>query len=296
MKIITLLLLLVGMISFAQIKGNETIVTNIIHVEDIETIKINLYAKVTIDQTLEESMSITVDENLLEHIRTEVVGSTLYLDQIKWVSPSQDVIIKIGAPNLKRVEQGTHDVTKVNVNNNYLNVMAPIGNVKITGITDELRLGAELATIDASQLEAKVVYVNLWSYGTIIVNPLDKLWGEVTNDGKLFYITKPEQFKLKTKSNGQVLAYKDKAQQKKPEAKYITFKIKNNSDNRHNFFVVGAKQDGAKFSYGFPMMPYAKRIENWTVGTKIFKVNSLGLKTLLVTISEEDEGEVVNLF
>lgn len=296
MKKLSLLLLLVGMTGLAQIKGNKTIVTKTIDVENIENININLYAKISIDQTAEESLTITADENLFENIRKEVVNGTLYLDQINWVSTSQDIIIKIGAPNLRRVEQGTHDETRITVNNEFLNVMAPIGMVKIRGNTNELRLSAETATIDASKTEAREVYVNLWSYGTMLVNPSEKLSGEVSNDGKLFYINKPHKLNINVKKDGKVLAFEDKDQLQIPEAKYISFKIKNNSNNRHDFYVVGPKQDGSKFSYGFPMMPYTKRHENWTIGTKVFKVNTLGIKKLLVTISAEDEGETVDLF
>lgn len=296
MKKITILLLLVGMTGTAQIKGNKNIITKEFDVENIENIKINLYAKVSIDQTIEESLSITADENLFQYLKKQVVNGTLYIDQIDWVKPSQDIIIKIGAPNLRRVEQGTHDETNIIVNNTYLNVLAPIGNVSITGKTEELRLGAELATIDASKIEAKEVFVNLWSYGSITVNPLDKLWAEVTNDGKLVYINKPENFDVKTSKDGQIMESENKKQLKITEAQYIKFKIKNNSNNRHDFYVVGPKPDGSKFSYGFPMMPFSKRHENWTVGTKIYKVNKLGLKKLLVEIKAEDENKVVNLF
>jgi hypothetical protein len=296
MKKITILLLLVGMTGIAQIKGNKNIITKEFDVENIENIKIDLYAKVSINQTIDESLSITADENLFQYLKKQVVNGTLYLDQIDWVKPSQEIIIKIGAPNLRRVEQGTHDETNIIVNNTYLNVLAPIGNVSITGRTEELRLGAELATIDASKIEAKEVFVNLWSYGSITVNPLDKLWAEVTNDGKLVYINKPENFDVKTRENGQVELFVKKEQLQNPEAQYIKFKIKNNSNNRHDFYVVGPKQDDSKFSYGFPMMPFSKRNENWTVGTKIYKVNRLGLKILLVEIKAKDENKVVNLF
>ena len=44
------------------------------------------------------------------------------------------------------------------------------------------------------------------------------------------------------------------------------------------------------------MMPYTKRKENWSVGTKVYKVNSLGFRKLLITIEKDDEGKVLDLF
>ncbi len=78
--------------------------------------------------------------------------------------------------------------------------------------------------------------------------------------------------------------------------KYINFKIKNNSLTRNHFIVRGPKPDGSEFGYGFPMMPQTIRKENWTTGTKVFRVGPLGKQTLLITIKEGDENKTVNLF
>lgn len=297
MKKFTVLLMLVGMTSMAQIKGNGTIETRQFEVNDVEYIKINLYAKVTIDQSAEEGMSITTDTNLFDLITTTVDEGILDLDQKEWISASQPIIINIGAPSLYRIETGTHDITKIiNVNNELLRINAPIGNIKIEGKTKELRIGSELAKIDASQLVAENAFVNLWSYGTVKVNVDNMLWAEVSNDGKLIYTNTPEELKIKKRKGGQVLSVADVKTIKKSKTEYIDFKIKNNSSNRNDFFVVGPKPDGSKFSYGFPMMPYSKRHENWTVGTKVYKVNSLGFKKLLITITKENENQIVDLF
>lgn len=297
MKKFTVLLMLVGMTSMAQIKGNGTIETRQFEVNDVEYIKINLYAKVTIDQSAEEGMSITTDANLFDLITTTVDEGILDLDQKEWISASQPIIINIGAPSLYRIETGTHDITKIiNVNNELLRINAPIGNIKIEGKTKELRIGSELAKIDASQLVAENAFVNLWSYGTVKVNVDNMLWAEVSNDGKLIYTNTPEKLKIKKRKGGQVLSVADVKTIKKSKTEYIDFKIKNNSSNRNDFFVVGPKPDGSKFSYGFPMMPYSKRHENWTVGTKVYKVNSLGFKKLLITITKENENQIVDLF
>lgn len=80
------------------------------------------------------------------------------------------------------------------------------------------------------------------------------------------------------------------------KAKYIDIKIKNNSLNRNHFEVRGPKQDGSYFGYGFPMMPGASKKERWTVGTTVYRVNRVGLRKLLVTLTTEDAGKTVKLF
>lgn len=297
MKKLTLLLCLIASTGIAQIKGNKAIETRQFEVNGLEFVKINLYAKVTIDQSAKEGMSITTDSNLFDQITTSVDEGILHLNQKEWISPSQPIVITIGAPNLYRVETGTHDITKIiNVNNELLKINAPIGNISIEGQTKELRIGSELATVDASNLIAEDAYINLWHYGKVYVNVTNTLSAEVSNDGKLIYMNKPKNLKVKKRKGGEVLSTTEAQNTNTTDTEFINFKIKNNSGNRNHFYVVGPKPDGSKFSYGFPMMPNSKRQENWTVGTKVYKVNSLGFKKLLITIKKENENQVVDLF
>jgi hypothetical protein len=298
MKRITLLFaLLIGFSGIAQVKGNKKIITRTFPLENIQKIKINFYAKVTIDQSAPEGMTITTDENIFDLIDKEVVGNTLHLGQKEWIQPSQKAIITIGAPNIRHVETGTHDVTKIiNVANEYLQLTSPIGTIILEGKTKELRLGIELAKVDASKLVAENAFVNIWSWGNAKVNVTNVLHAEVSNSGKLIYVNSPKTIQKKTKKDGQILSLSEKEMIKNRDADWIKFKIKNNNFNRNHFFVVGPKKDGTKFSYGFPMMPNAVRKENWTVGTKIYKTNGLGLRKLLVTITKEDANTTVKLF
>jgi hypothetical protein len=297
MKAITLLLCLVTAISMAQIKGNKTIETRTFNIENVNNIKINFYADVTIDVSLEEGLTITTDENLFDYIQRNVVDNTLYLDQKEWISSSKKTKIIIGAPNLKRVETGTHDITKIiNVNSETLNIISPIGKVFIEGKTKQLNLGVELATVDASMLIADNVYVNIWGWGTATLNVLNQVDGTVSKNGTLKYASTPTSNIVKTQKSKHDLEEVTSVNQTNKEVRYINFKIKNNSINRNNFYVVGSKPDGSKFSYGFPMMPLSKRQETWTTGTKIYKVNHIGLRKLLVTITEDNEDQIVKLF
>ena len=161
MKQLLLLLLLVSLTSTAQIKGNTQIETRTLPFKNVETIKIDLYAQISIDNSIEESLQITTESNLFEFINTEVVDGTIHFSQLKWIAPTQDIIIKIGAPNLKRIVHDTHDRTEIINLKNNLRVNANIGKVIIEGSTKELRLGTEIGQIDASKVIADKVFVNI---------------------------------------------------------------------------------------------------------------------------------------
>lgn len=280
----------------AQVKGNKQIETRTFNFENVKTIKTNLYAKITVDPSAKAGLTITTDSNLFRFIDTEIIDGTINLEQLKWIQPSQNIIIKMGTPNLERFEQGTHDTSKIiNANLENLSVLATIGKVIIEGRITTLQLGVELGAIDASKTEAKDVYANIWSRGTVKVNATDILQAEVSNDGKLIYISEPKSKKINTKKGG--LVYKDSDKPKaNSDLKWIRFKIKNNAANRNHFVVIGPKKDGSSFSYGFPMMPNAIRKENWSVGTQLYQKNSLGFRKLIKTITKADEGRTISLF
>lgn len=292
MKKLALLLFLVSIPSLAQVKGNKKIETRTFEFENLEVIKVNFYANIIIDQSAEEGMSITMDSNLFDKIDTEVVDKTLHLDQLKWVQPSQQVTIKIGAPNLKRVEKGTHETLRIiNVNNEYLNVMSFVGKVIVDGQTKQFNVGAENGDVDASELKADKVRVNIWGWGKVKVYAENEIYSTLKKDARLELVNTPKTLKGDTKR------YLNKTKKEEnSNVEWISFKIKNNSWNRNHFVVVGPKKDGSKFSYGFPMMPGKVKKERWSTGTKVYKVSKLGLRKLLVTITSDDEGKTVKLF
>lgn len=292
MKKLLILLILTSSTLIAQVKGNKTIETKTYNITNLKELKVNLYAKITVDQSLSESMQISADSNLFDKIDTEIVDGKLNLNQLEWIQPSQKIVIKIGAPKLERLETGTHETLYLNnVNADYLNIMALVGKVIASGKVKQFNVGVELGEVDASKLISEKVRANIWGRGKAIVYAKDEIYSIVKNDGRLVLANTPKSLKGDTKKT---IAKTKKSMNK--NLTWISFKIKNNSWNRNNFVVVGPKKDGSSFSYGFPMMPGFTRKEKWSVGTKVYKVNRIGLRKLLVEIKADDEDKTVKLF
>lgn len=292
MKKITLLLFLVAMTGIAQIKGNKDIQTKTFPVDNLTAIEIGLYADVIIDHSGTEKMVITTDDNLFDLIDTEVVDGKLKLDQKEWIQASERIKIRIGAPRLQRLEQGTNAIAGIiNLDADNLNVMALNGKIVISGKSTSLGIGAENGNVDASKVRAKKIYLNIWGHGKATVDATELLEAKLNKEARLKLISQPKRIKGNIEgalANTNPIA--------KDSVRYIEFKIKNNSFNRNNFYVIGPKPNGSKFSYGFPMMPGKVRKEKWTTGTKIYKVNPIGMRKLLLTINGKDENTIVKLF
>ncbi len=287
-KYLNILFLFGTLVVNSQIKGNGEIVQKQFPTESIRSIEVSLYANITIDAALENSIRIKTDNNLFKHIDREVVEGKLKLDQLKWIAPSQRMEIVIGAPDLQRVQLGTNDQIRIiNLDTGSFSATALNGLIFLEGRSNILNMNSEHGTVDARELETQQVYVNIWSDGKALFNTAEKLEVKAAKDSEVVFNQTPAEVSGKLPAN---------KPEDKGEVTYINFKIRNNSDNRQNFYVIGPKPDGRKFSYGFPMMPGAERKENWTTGTKVYKVTGLGLKKLLVTIKKEDENKTVDLF
>ena len=291
-RILQIALILICANNFAQVKGNKEITEQRFETESIEDIEISIYGDIIIDVAASNGISISTDSNLFKHIDTEVVDGKLKLDQKKWIQPSQRPRIIIGAPDLKRVQLSTNDqINVVNINGERINAMALNGKIVLEGSTETLSIGAENGTVDARTLQTSKVYVNIWGFGKAQFDTADLLEVKLSDEAELEFNSRPKEIK----GDLSKLA-SSKKNQNTEDVRYINFKIKNNSKNRHNFYVIGPKPDGRKFSYGFPMMPGAVRKENWTTGTRVYKVSGLGIKKLLVTITGDAEDSIVDLF
>ena len=293
MKYILIIIILATSINLqGQIKGNGKIITQEIPLENVKVIELGLYAKTTITNDGKEYIKITADENLLPLIKKSLSAGKLIIDQLEWIQSSKDIVINIGAPNLEKFIQSTHDQTLIkSFNGEKLEIDANTGNIDIQGEVRLIEMTVGVVKIDASNLAADEGRFFFESRGEVKASVTGSVTSNSKGDGRLLLMTQPKEFHGNTKYlvHGKELAKDD-------SIRFIKFKLRNNSTNRNQFYVVGPKADGSNFSYGFPMMPYQIRDKDWTNGTKVYKVNNLGLRKLVKVIKLEDEGQTINIF
>ena len=295
MKKITYLLLLcaISTTSFAQIKGDKNIVSSTFPIQNLQEIEINLTGEIVIDMAGAEEITITTDKNLLPFIGRDIKNGKMNLTQLEWISSSQGHQITIGAPALQKLISDAHsDVYVNNMSVEDFTVEANVGTVYLNGTAANVRIVNNVATVNASGLVAQNGDINITNWGSVTANVVKELSLLVDKNGKVDLVNTP--LSVNGKPGDLMTGLEERVVDE--SIQFINFKIKNNSWNRNKFVVVGPKPDGTSFSYGFALWPRQSRSERWTVGTKIYKKNSLGARDLLVTIQPEDENQVVNLF
>ena len=274
----------------AQVVGNNKVETKAHALENVVGINIQMYAKVTIDMDSEPGIFITGESNIIDLIQRNVENGILLLDQKEWIEPTKDIEIQIGAPRLQELVMGTHDKTIVtNINGKIFTIEAPVGEVVLSGSVEQLIVQSMKGSVDASSLICESADVIITSDGAVKVNVSKRVNCAIDEDGRFENVNESATL-IDCIDEGNDLVVNN------VENRYINLQIKNNSWQRNHFVVVGPKPNGRKFSYGFPLMPLQSKKERWTIGTKIYKENSMGIRKLLVTLTEEDEDQMVKLF
>ena len=278
----------------AQINGNGKTTTTTLTLNGLEEIDIQFNADIILDYSAAETMTITAEKNIIEYIGQKFENGKLTLDQIKWIEPSRNPKIIIGTPNLKKIYQGTHSSTYINnINGDELSIHGNVGKVIASGSCKKISVIVSGTDVNLSQTDIGYADISIKGRSTVVLDKVNTLDTELNPNANLVLRSEPNKYLGDSKKNVEEIVSINKPN---PQFKYIEFKIKNNSWSRNHFVVVGPKKNGGYFSYGFPMMPGFSKSEKWSVGTKIYKEGKMGKRKLLVTISLEDEGKVVNLF
>lgn len=320
--IMTLSGLLLVFISFGQnksIEGNGKIVTKERSITEFYELNIDMYCDVTVALGSMPLARITADKNTIDKISLKITDGKLVL-KVKegyWLQSSRPSVY-LQTPYLTHLNtdgQQTNigDVHIHNINVDKFSADILYGNITLTGNTNQLEIKSSnngmyrnRSTLDASGLIAKEVDATIKGSNTAIIYVTDQLKAHLKHDAVIEYYGNPEKVSLSgdaTEAEQGIIT----AQNKKPkkmvassdgqdqELQYIECQVRNNSPLRKNFYIKGPSPSGG-FSYGFPLMPFATRTKKVPVGTVIFLDKGGILRKKLVTITDTDEGQVVNLF
>ena len=285
-------LLLLSTTLNAQIKGNGNIISRTFPLETLHTLEINLSARVIIDLQGESDITIITDENIIEHIGHQVVDGYMDLTQKEWIEPSGRHQIMIGAPSLKKLINDAHSTTSLNnMKVSTFQLFAQIGSIDLKGEVGHLTIRNKTAKVEAINFSAQNADISISSWGSVFINVIDTLNTSIDKKGKLKLLGQPKQWP----GDAELIL----AESKQPDiqkVKFININIKNNSWLRKSFVVVGPKRDGSSFSYGFALFPGQIKKERWTIGSEIFTENRSGKRTLVATITADNENQLVKLF
>ncbi|MCJ7662571.1 MAG: DUF2807 domain-containing protein [Anaerolineales bacterium] len=219
LKIIGLLIIglfLISACGLRTIKGSGDVITESREVSGFDSVSHTGIGRVIITQGDKESLTIEADDNLLEHITSEVKNGTLELgftDNVRIDSASpitftvgvKDLkeldstgtgsieIDELGADNLNISKSGTGSISIGTLTATDLVVKADgTGNIELAGtvVKQELELMGT-GDYDAPDLESQTASVGVTGTGSVVMWVLDSLDVEITGTSKVSYFGSP---------------------------------------------------------------------------------------------------------
>lgn len=175
-------------------RGSGNVVTEKRGISGFKSVEVSGIFQVEIVSGKEYSVEVQADDNLIHLIETNVDGDSLKIELSEKASPKSDMIVRITAPNIERVETtGAAKVTANGISNESFAIESTgASKVSLSGETAKLDIditGASL--VDAEQMKAGDVDVKASGASKINVNVSGELHTEASGASRIVYSGEP---------------------------------------------------------------------------------------------------------
>ena len=220
-RLLLVLLLLVAILvvtacNASIIKGSGDLITETRQVSNFDSIDLSGSGEVIVTQGGSESLTIETDDNVMEHVKAEVVGGTLQLgfeEGLNLIDHTR-LIFTVGVDDLESLEiSGSGDIESDKIETTRLDAtISGSGDVQITDLTagevtakisgsGEIDLAGEAAAQDvtingsgkflAGDLCSESVKVSISGSGDAIVCATETLDSNISGSGSIDYYGRP---------------------------------------------------------------------------------------------------------
>lgn len=216
-----------------RVKGNGNMVTEERSVGDYDGVSVSGWFDVELVSGREGALTLQGEENLLEHIETEVKNGTLKiktesgynLQPSSWkskpilitvpvedinsvvLSGSGDIVGKtrMKADTFEVTMSGSGDITLEIESDAVQTVLSGSGDIRLSGATGTLEVKVSgSGDVDAFDLEARDVDALVSGSADIRVNASQSIKARVSGSGDITYRGNPEKIDTKTSGSGDV--------------------------------------------------------------------------------------------
>lgn len=165
--------------------------------------KIDVSGIINLEVTAQKDFSVDVetDDNLLEHVVTEVSGDTLKLYTKKNISPSNKIRVVVAMPEL--VDLDISGVSKTTVNNiktdSFKVDISGAAKIELNGEANDLNIDASGASkINAENLKVANANVDVSGATNVVVSATEEVKAHASGASKVRYTGEPKNVIKKT--------------------------------------------------------------------------------------------------
>lgn len=155
-----------------------------------------------------QRLSVSADENLVDHIKTEFKDGTLRIYADTSYTSSLPLFVSLYAKELRQISvSGSATSSVAGIKNDSLNIrIAGSGLVSLTGQTNHLDVEISgSGRLLANELLVQNAKVVVAGSATASVNPVIQLDAEVKGSGVILYVNTPAQLNQRVAGSGKIL-------------------------------------------------------------------------------------------
>lgn len=141
------------------------------------------------------SVEVQADDNILPLIETKVNGNKLQIELSESVRSKSDMIVRISAPDIQRVQSsGAAKITASGINNDAFSIdTSGASKVSVSGETSRLDIDVSGASnIDTEQLSAVNVNIDSSGASKVAVNAVNELHTQASGASRITYTGDPK--------------------------------------------------------------------------------------------------------
>jgi hypothetical protein len=188
---------------FSKLKGSGNIQIQKRDVSGFSSVKAGGAIIIDVAAQRDFGVEVEADDNLLEHIKTEVKGDTLKIYTEESFSTRNPIRVRIAMPQIESFDiSGASTGTLTNIKNESLTIDASgASKIKIDGEAGELIVDISGASrLDAENLKAENVTVEASGASSATVVALNELSADASGASNVRYVGEPKS--LDKKSSG----------------------------------------------------------------------------------------------
>jgi hypothetical protein len=190
------------------IKGSSNLKTETRPVEKFTAISLSTPADLEVEQTGQESLELTADDNLLALFTSEVRNGTLFLSTAEGkIWRGKGPRFKVTVRELRKLTvSGVGSVKASNLDSESLSVsISGAASGRIAGRSDNLSISVSgTGDLNAAKLKAKRAKVVVSGVGEVTVNASDELNATVSGTGTIWYIGSPPKLESSVSGVGSI--------------------------------------------------------------------------------------------
>jgi hypothetical protein len=141
------------------------------------------------------SVEVQADDNILTLIETKVNGETLQIELAQSIKPKSEMIVRISAPNIERIQSsGAAKITASGIKNEQFSIdTSGASKINLSGETAKLDIDVSGASkIDAEQLSAAAVNIDSSGASKIAVNATNEIRTQASGASVITYTGDPK--------------------------------------------------------------------------------------------------------